>query len=230
MGQALLIYSFKTSKLHMIKYLAGEIFLMEQLSLLMAPNQTLVKNFTACFGILVAIMIMGMVIVSHLLCQISNSKYVLPFIVANLLAFGLIVIFKTREGDEIVQEVLWYIGSESCIFCLITLFVRINQDTALASTSNRMQLFELEQYYDIFNCLQEGVIVFDRPIDQQSDHRVFFANEIMQSIMKQVLKADQFDLLTVQAALNQPIFYPYRSDISANGQRQIPEHPSFSFN
>ena len=228
-AQALLIHSFKTQKLYNVKYLAAVLLVILQLSLSLGPSPTLTKNFVALFGTLVSMIMMLMLTICYLLCQITNSKYVMPFVVINLMLFNLQIILKTREGNEIVQEVVWYVGIEVCTCLFMIVFVRINQDNALASVSNRMQLFEFEQYYDIFNCLQEGIIVFDQPTDQQPDHRVFFANEIMQFIMTQVLKLDEFDLSTIQAALNQPIFYQYRSDNPTDGQRHI-QHASYSLN
>ena len=103
----------------------------------------------------------------------------------------------------------------------MVIWVTFFKQNAQASVDQSVQLFEFEQYKDMFNSLQEGVIVFDLPTDDKPSYRVFFINELMQSIMDLLIETARSSLGKIQSSMDHSIFYVYRSEFNKNqGQGQ----------
>lgn len=65
----------------------------------------------------------------------------------------------------------------------------------MADIIRSIQQFEYEQYTEMFNSLQEGIIVIDSPETeikeiQTNNIKIFFANEMMQRLMFHMLGKD----------------------------------------
>ena len=139
---------------------------------------------------LLATMIM---ILSNLLCQIQTASFkrTLGFIILNLIAMIISIIFNQRVGDESFLEIMWYIAMIIGAFVNTVIHAIISKQNSAATVKQGVTIFEFEQYKDMFNSLQEGVIVLDQPTAVEPSYRVFFINEIMQTILKMLLPGDQ---------------------------------------
>ena len=70
----------------------------------------------------------------------------------------------------------------------------------------------------MFNSLQEGVVVLEKPADASSTHSVFFVNELMQTVMNKILESDSSPVESdkafgnIQSNFANPIMFLYRSE------------------
>ena len=157
------------------------------------------------------------------------------FVVANLVIANLSLILVYRVGEEIILEICWYVIVLIGIMGLMCMFVIINTRISKANIDQSVRLFEFEQYKDMFNSLQEGVIVLDKPADGESTRSVFFVNELMQTAMNKILESDSsleashkaFE--NIQTNFSKPIMHVYRSEQQRNSQQETDPQKKYSF-
>ena len=143
----------------------------------------------------------------------DNSTFTICFSVCNIVISFLFIILNYRKGKEEWFEIFWYVGSVSGAATFVLISVVFNRKMVTQRISTCLKLFEFEKYRGMFDGLQEGVIVFDKPTDDVPVHKVFFVNELMQKILAVVNKEDA-DVSEI--GLDDRIFYLHRSESLQN--------------
>ena len=176
------------------------------------PEKEKVNNYVALYGSLILAVTILVMFLSNLLCQIHSSSFkkTLAFIILNLTVMIISNILVYRQGDESYLEIMWYVGVIFAVVINKIIHALIIKQNSEARVQQSVILFEFEQYKDMFNSLQEGVIVLDQPTAEEPKHRVFFINEIMQTILNMLLPGD--DQVDLQEHFDFPIFNIYRAE------------------
>ena len=100
----------------------------------------------------------------------------------------MIVLYHKPGGAK--DDIPTYFGITLGVFIPTLIFSFVEQNNVLANVTKNIREFEYEQYKEMFNSLQEGIIVINSPNDKTADkqkYSVFFANEMMQLLMQELL-------------------------------------------
>ena len=149
--------------------------------------------------------------------------------VANVLIMYVQVIWINHQGD-VGKDLPLYLLNTFLSLGTLLIYMFLDSQNVLANIRHKISTFEYEQYKEMFNSLQEGVLVIDSETTDADGFQVFFANELMQKLMTKVLDVkashDEKDFKNISANVGKPLFYVYRREM-ANQEKQ--ERMSRSF-
>lgn len=94
-------------------------------------------------------------------------------------------------------------------------FAYISDKIEYIGLDQEKHLNEFKQYKDMFDCLQEGILVIKQSALEQGKNKIFFANDIANRILQKVFKIKEHvksDRSWNQNRLtNLKVFYEYKS-------------------
>ena len=183
--QGLLVHSFCKKNFNFIKHILVLLILTLQCGLCLAPDPKYFRNYQALYGTMVSVVVLDLMIITQFLCWIITSERLLTVLVisGNIVLAFLSIILNYRIGNEDWIEILWYVAILSGSGSLLFIKVLFNRKIITQSIANSIKAFEFEHYRDMFDSLQEGVIVFEKPSEDQPMLQVFFINELMDRVL-----------------------------------------------
>lgn len=130
----------------------------------------------------------------------------------------LVILINQKESS--FMDIASYLTFINFAGLLLFQFLQVHRKNVLANITQNIQVFEYEQYRDMFNSLQEGILVFDNNDEGCS---TFFANELMLHMMGHVLKQDPkqqrgFDF--IKSHMTSAVFHQYRSEFTKQQRRE----------
>ena len=120
---------------------------------------------------------------------------------------------------------------------VVIIYCYVNKQNMLVNIRENVMMFEYDQYKEMFNSLQEGVIVISANQDvsqpsETSSFKVFFANELMQAILFKVcnISATQphdKNFLQLTDLIRRKVFFPFQNKIHSNHSTDRQRRASF---
>ena len=164
--------------------------------------------------------------VFHLLNHITeNKKKIFIFVVILIPAIFVpnIVIQRTEQSN--LEEIFQYVITTVSSLALMIVFINLNRQNMVASLTSNLSTFEYEQYKDLFNTLQEGIVVIDfnqTKAALKDAYSVFFANEQMTRLLSKFLGGGRAAKKeSIAKNLNRDLFYLFKIEGSQSPEEKF---------
>lgn len=133
-----------------------------------------------------------MIQILQLCSQIFKNSVVMFWnIIINIFLIYVWIITFNHQAEGAPDDFGQYAAVIVVSMVTLVIFTFIDRQNVLANVTKNLQIFEFESYKEMFNSLHEGIIVINAPetLDKNESDQIsiFFANEIIQLIMQQLL-------------------------------------------
>lgn len=189
-----MIHSYiKKDYRHILKILLFTLF-RNNFEFMNLPTEKVGKNFELRRILKAQMLTMMLVLTAFFTCQlVQNMKKSYFVLMMNIALMNIVVIASYYNPDGQIGKdifpILTLVVPE--IICA-TIFFNIHKENVIASIVENVQIYEHEKYKQMFDSLQEGVLVINTPKQDikntsKDECRLYFANELMILLLQKIL-------------------------------------------